>query len=199
MGTTTELKSNIQKQLEFKLKQIKHIDIPKPNKSVAKILNEDQYMGQNSDFQPGDKKAITKPSTPKESVITTPQKTPTPQPLQRLKQGNEGSSVQTNTQKVNSKEHTGDAGVVVKKDEAETMESSEQATEIAEDILGNHNGKVEAATDKEDTAVEATQDRSKTVDGYDDKANGSDNAEHGSVKSKLNSILDIIKTGKLWR
>ena len=203
MGTTTEIKSNIQNQLEFKRKQIKHLDIPK-------ILNEPQHMEQDSDFQPGDKKATTKPSTPKESVITTPQKTPTPQPLQRLKQGKEGSPVQTNTQKVNSKEHTGDAGVVVKNDEAETMERSEQATENAEDIVGNDNGKTEAApakTAKEDNAVEARQDRRITVDDSDNKANGSDNAEHedvsakdsrdGSMDSKLSSILDIIKTGKL--
>ena len=163
-------------------------------------------MEQVSDFQPGDKKATTKPSTPKESVITTPPKTPTPQPLQRLKQGKDGSSVQTNTQKVNSKTPTRDA---VKKDEAEFKESSEQATANAEDIVGSDNGKTEAApeTAKEDNAVEARQDISKTVDDSDDKANGSDNAKHedvsakdsrdGNMDSKLSSILDIIKTGRL--
>ena len=164
MDTTTEIKSNIQNQLEFKRKKIKHIDISKPNKSVAKIPNEDQHMEQDSDFQLGDKKATTKPSTPKESVITTQQK----------------------------------------------KESSVQATEKAEDILGNDNGQTEAApeTVKEDNAVEARHDKSKTEDDSDDKTNGSDNAEQndisapdstdGIVNNKLNSILDIIKTGKLF-
>ena len=175
MSSTTEIKPKIQTLR----KQIKNINIPRPNKSVAKILNKGQLKKKQSDSKPVNKIVKSKPPAPQEPATTKAKAQPTSKTLEKLNQGKEGASILTNTKKENSAE------IALGKDKGK----SESDSAPVNGNTGGQGQENEEKSKKDDVADEA---------GQEDPAPSTETS-NGYVKSKLNTILDTITTGTWQR